>query len=64
MTLDQYLTSGEVTASEFAAKVGVTEASISRIRKGTQNITRDLMAKIISASNGKVTADELVKAAA
>jgi len=63
MTLDQYLSSGTITAAEFAARVEVTEASISRIRKGTQNISRDLMAKIIRASDGKVTADALVNAA-
>lgn len=64
MTLDQYLRSkGAPTASEFGAKVGLTEASISRIRKGQQNITRDTMLAIIAASGGKVTAEALVKAA-
>lgn len=43
--------------------VGLSEASISRIRKGEQNITRDVMAAIIDASGGKVTADALVHAA-
>lgn len=64
MTLDQYLRSpGSPTAAEFGAKVGLTEASISRIRKGQQNITRDSMLAIIEASGGKVTADALIKAA-
>lgn len=64
MTLDQYLRSdGAPTAAEFGAKVGLAEASISRIRKGQQNITRDTMVAIIEASDGKVTADALVKAA-
>jgi len=64
MTLDQYLRSdGAPTAAEFGAKVGLTEASISRIRKGQQNITRDTMLAIISASGGKVTAEALVRAA-
>ena len=64
MTLDQYLRSdGSPTAAEFGARVGLTEASISRIRKGQQNITRDTMAAIIEASGGKVTAESLVKAA-
>lgn len=64
MTLDQYLRSkGAPTAAEFGAKVGLTEASISRIRKGQQNITRDTMLAIIAASGGKVTAEALVQAA-
>ena len=65
MTLDQYLRSeGSPSAAEFGSKVGLTEASISRIRRGKQNITRDMMLAIIDASGGKVTADGLVKAAA
>lgn len=64
MTLDQYLRSENApTAAEFGAKVGLTEASISRIRKGQQNITRDTMLAIIAASDGKVTAEALVQAA-
>lgn len=63
MTLDEYLRSdGAPTAAAFASKVGVTEASISRIRRGDQNITRDLMAAIIRESAGAVTADALVRA--
>ena len=63
MTLDQYLTGSNITAADFAALVGLTEASVSRIRKGKQNITRDVMLKIIEASGGKVTADSLLIAA-
>lgn len=62
MTLDQYLSSdGAPTAAEFGAKVGISEASISRIRKGEQNITRDVMLRIIAASGNSVTADGLVQ---
>lgn len=61
MTLDQYLSApGAPTSADFAASVGISEASISRIRKGTQNITRDVMLDIIRASKGKVTADSLL----
>lgn len=64
MTLDQYLNlPGAPTAADFGANVGISEASISRIRKGEQNITRDVMARIIEASGGKVTAEALVRAA-
>lgn len=61
MTLDQYLSSeGAPTAADFGAKVELSEASISRIRKGEQNITRDVMLRIIAASGDKVTADGLI----
>jgi hypothetical protein len=66
MTLDQYLNlSDSPTASEFGAKCEppISGASISRIRRGEQNITRETMIAIIRASGGLVTADGLVKAA-
>lgn len=65
MTLDQYLSGEDITAADFGAKCDppISEASISRIRRGEQNISRDVMLRIIAASGGKVTADSLVKAA-
>jgi plasmid maintenance system antidote protein VapI len=63
MTLDEFLTAEPITAAEFAERVGLTEASISRIRRGGQNITRDVMLRIIDKSNGKVTPDGLVRLA-
>ena len=65
MTLDQYLTSTGITASDFgtACDPPISEASISRIRRGEQNIPRATMQSIIAASKGKVSADSLVKAA-
>lgn len=60
MTLDEYLRQPGVTAAEFAQKVDLTEASISRIRKGGQNIRRDVIRRIVSATGGAVTADELI----
>jgi hypothetical protein len=65
MTLDQYLSAKGMTAAEFGARCSppISEASISRIRRGGQNISRDVMLRIMNASNGQVTADALVKAA-
>ena len=63
MTLDQYLSSpGAPTAADFGAKCEpvISEASISRIRKRRQNLSRDTMLAIIKASDGKVTAEGLV----
>ncbi len=62
MTLDEYLSSdGAPTAAEFGAlcEPPISEASISRIRKGRQNITRDTMLSIIEASGGLVSLDGL-----
>lgn len=60
MTLDQYLTDEGVTAAVFGQRLGMSEASVSRIRRGEQNITRDVMRRIIAASGGKITPDGLV----
>lgn len=67
MTLDQYLTlPGSPTAKEFGERCvpPISEASISRIRKGEQNMTRDTMLAIIAASGEIVTAEGLVGKAA
>ena len=60
MTLNDYLEAKSISGADFAALVGVSEASLSRIRKGEQNITRELMQRIITASGGKIKADTLV----
>lgn len=62
MTLDQFLSlPGAPTATEFGAKCipPLSAATVSRVRKGAQNITRDTMLAIIEASNGMVTAEGL-----
>lgn len=63
MTLDEYLSRpGAPSAAEFAARCNppLSPMSISRIRKGRQNITRDTMLSIIAASGGMVTSDGLL----
>jgi plasmid maintenance system antidote protein VapI len=61
MTLDQYLNAESLTAAAFGERVDLSEASVSRIRRGEQNITRDVMLRIIAASGGLITADGLVR---
>lgn len=64
MTLDQYLNlSNAPSAAEFGARCEppLSGPSISRIRKGQQNITVDTMRSIIIASGGKVTAEGLLQ---
>lgn len=45
------------TAADFAKRVGVSKASISRIARREQNTDLDTVQKIIDASGGAVTAD-------
>lgn len=67
MTLDQYLSlPGSPNNSDFGARCNppLTGASISRIRRGLQNISIETMRSIIAASDGIVTADGLIRAKA
>ena len=67
MTLDEYLSQADAPSNEEfgqRCKPKLSGVSIWRIRKGTQNITRDTMLSIIEASGGKVTADGLTLKAA
>lgn len=63
MTLDQYLRlPNSPNATEFGSRCDppLSAVSISRIRRGGQNITLDTMRSIILASGGKVTAEGLL----
>ena len=59
MTLDEFLGHKTMTATALAETVGVSAASIARIRKGDQNITLDLARRIVTATGGMVTLDDL-----
>ena len=60
MDLDSYLREERISGADFAAQLGMSEASLSRIRRGDQNITRETIRSIVEASGGKVTAEALV----
>ena len=59
MTLEQYLTGKGDTATALAERCGISPASMSRIRKGEQNISLDLASIIVSQTGGKVTLNDL-----
>lgn len=59
MTLDQYLRDASDTAEALASRVGVSAATISRVRKGTQNISLSLANKIAQETRGLVTLEDL-----
>lgn len=60
MTLDQYMTDNAITGVQLAAALEISEASLTRIRRGEQNISRDLIRRIVQATGGVVTAEDLV----
>ena len=57
MTLDQYLAANEIKEADFATKIGVTQSTVNRLRKG-QVPNRDLMAMIFVKTGGAVRADD------
>lgn len=59
MTLNQYIDSHSMTGADFAKRIGVSAASVTRIRQGRQNITLELAQRIVAATGGKVTLEAL-----
>lgn len=59
MTLDEYLRTHSVTASTLADRIGKSSASLTRIRKGQQALSLELAARIVAATGGKVTLEDL-----
>lgn len=64
MTIDDYLLATGETATAFAVRVPISDSSLSRIRRGEANCTRDTMRAIIEASGGLISADSLVHGSA
>lgn len=60
MDLDSYLRTNSISGTEFAAQLAITEASLSRIRRGNQNISRDLIGRIFELTGGAVSLTALV----
>ena len=64
MDLDTYLRTSGITGAEFAQRVGLSAASITRIRKREQNISMELATRIVAATGGKVALEGLTPRAA
>lgn len=60
MTIDEYLATSGKTAAVYAADAQISEASLTRIRRGEQNFSRDVMRRLIAASGNAVTANDLI----
>lgn len=63
MTLDDYLIGTKTLETEFAARVGISQAQVNRIRRGKSWPTRDLLVRIREITGGAVTADDFMPAA-
>lgn len=60
MTLDEYLNRPGNTAADLAVKARTTAPTISRILYGEQKPSADMIRAIVEATNGSVTADDLI----
>lgn len=60
MTLDVYLSIDGNTAADLAERAGTTGTTIHRILYGDQKPSADMMRAIVKATNGQVTADDLL----
>lgn len=58
--LDTYLAQAGMTAAAFAAKLEVSAATISRLRKGKQTPSWELLRKIAIETNGAVSPNDFL----
>lgn len=59
MTLSEFLHQNRTTQTEFAARVGTTTATISRITDGVVVPRRKLLLRIFEATGGQVTPNDI-----
>lgn len=60
MTLDQYLSLPGKTASQLATDAETSGATITRLLYGDAKPSADMIRAIVKATDGKVTADDLL----
>lgn len=58
MKLETYLSERKLTDTAFAAVVGVTSEAVRRYKAGTRIPDRDVMIRIVTATDGLVRADD------
>lgn len=64
MKLGDYLESQQLTRAEFAQRIGVTTEAVRRYEDCGRVPTPKVMARILSATNGEVTANDFYRVAA
>ena len=62
MTLDEFLTKNGMSAAEFGRKVDLTRQTIMLYRRGERFPRGEHVHRIVSATNGAVTANDLAAA--
>lgn len=60
MTLDQFLSSTGTSINAFAEQCGTSGASMNRILHGEQRPSVEMIRAIVAATEGQVTADDIV----
>lgn len=60
MTLSEYLKVAEESATEFAARTGISQPYVSRLVRRERFPRHDIIERIREATKGKVTADDLM----
>jgi transcriptional regulator with XRE-family HTH domain len=63
MTLSAWLTAQNLSDVAFAAQIGVTRQALYRYKHGERFPHRDVMARIIDATDGAVTPNDFMQSA-
>ena len=63
MTLADYLKSEDITAAEFARRIGATRSIVARWAKGERIPRREAMQQISVVTGGRVGPDDFYEAA-
>jgi hypothetical protein len=59
MTLDEWLTEGDITNAAFGQMIERSEATVSRIRRGLHDPDPDTARLIVAVTKNKVTLNDL-----
>lgn len=60
MTLDEYLTSKEITDADFAKRIERDPGTVSRLRRGLTKPDWQTLPRILDATNGEVTPNDFL----
>jgi transcriptional regulator with XRE-family HTH domain len=60
MRLQTYLENNGITHREFAEEIGTSQAAVTRYANGLRFPSRDILARIRTATGGRVSADDFM----
>lgn len=60
MILREYLIRKKLTYEDFAVKIGISKRTLIRLMNGQSDPTLSLAKKIVDATSGKVSYDEII----